>query len=412
MESSGWRTNSGSRARSVFEDMSENPRTLLWIDAHLEFRSPTTRHLLYSLPRLRAEGWVVKAWCLRSDAPADQVEHVFFPAPRWLGPLELIYFSLIVNLYGLWRWLLRKPRPAAIIHATCGTYLGADITSVHFLNRVWAGTQMRLGFTRWQDVAAYPFVLLGAVAEWLQWRSPSLRLALAVSDSVGVEVRKRTRTRVRVQTLPNSYDETRFNVAVRGAYHDTMRAELGYAPDATVFCFVSTGHYGRKGFWLAIEALSKVRVALPAKNVRLLVVGGSVPTLEKLRAQTAERFPGSDRWILFAGMQPEVEKYYAASDAFLFPSHFEAFCLAEIEAAACGLPLLLTPHHGSEMILRDGENGRLLSFDPGVMAAQIAEFIRQGMPNSKPGAGRGLTREQYVAALITAYESIGAGLGR
>jgi glycosyltransferase involved in cell wall biosynthesis len=332
------------------------------------------------------------------------VEHTFFPAPRWLGPFELLYFTLIVNLYGLWRWLCRRPRPAAIIHATCGTFLGADTVSVHFLNCVWAREQLRLGFTRWQDAAVYPLVLAGALAEQLQWRSPWLRRILAVSDSVGEEVRKRTRSRVRVETFPNSYDETRFNLAVRGTYREAMRTELGYAPGATVFCFVSTGHYGRKGFWLAVEALTAARAALPERDVRLLVVGGSVPTVERLRTQTEERFPGSARWVHFAGMQPAVEKYYAASDAFLFPSYFEAFCLAEIEAAACGLPLLLTPHHGSEMILRDGKNGRLLSFDPGVMGGQIEAFIREGLPNSEPGAGRGLTRAQYTAAILATYE--------
>lgn len=386
--------------------MSDESRTVLWIDAHLEFRSPTMRHMLHSLPRLRAEGWTVKAWCLRSDAPPDQVEHTFFRAPRWLGPLQMVYFALLVNLYGMWRWLLREPRPAAVIHATCGTYLGADVTLVQFLNCVWAREQLRVGFTRWQDVVAFPLVLLGALAEWLQWRSPWLKLALAVSDSVGAEVRKRTRTRVRVETLPNSYDETRFNLTVREKYRDALRKQLDYAPDATVCCFVSTGHYGRKGFWLAVEALSNVRTAMPGEDVRLLVVGGTVPAVEQLRAQAAERFPGFGQWIHFAGMQPEVEKFYAASDAFLFPSYFEAFCLAEIEAAACGLPLLLTPHHGSEMILRDGKNGRLLSFDPGVMGGQIAEFIRLGLPNSEPGAGRGLTRAQYATALLAAYESL------
>lgn len=392
--------------------MSDESRTVLWIDAHLELRSPTMRHLLHSLPRLRAEGWTVKAWCLRSDAPPDQVEHTFFPAPRWLGPLQMVYFALLVNLYGMWRWLLRKPRPAAVIHATCGTYLGADVTVVQFLNCVWAREQLRVGFTRWQDVVAYPLVLLGALAEWLQWRSPWLKLALAVSDSVGVEVSRHTRPRVRVETLPNSYDETRFNLAVRGTYRDAMRAQLGLPPDATVFCFVSAGHYGRKGFWLAVEALSMVRVALPGKDVRLLVVGGTVPTVERLRMQIEERFPGNARSIHFAGMQAAVEKFYAASDAFLFPSYFEAFCLAEIEAGACGLPLLLTPHHGSEMILLDGKNGRLLSFDPGVMGGQIAEFIRQGLPNSAPGAGRGLDRAHYAAALLSVYERLRGGLGR
>ena len=389
--------------------MNDESRTLLWIDAHLEHRSPTTRHLLYALPRLRAEGWRIQAWCFRSDAPHDEVQHTFLPSARWLGPFELLWFTLIVNLYGLWRWLCRKPRPATVIHATCGTYLGADIASVHFLNCVWARTQLRIGFSGWRDVARYPFVLAGAVAERLQWWSPALRLALAVSDSVAAEVRTRTRHRVKVVTLPNSYDETRFNPGVRPLHRDTMRAALGYGAGDTVFCFVSTGHYRRKGFWLAAEALARVRATDARKGVRFLIVGGSEQAVAALRAETQRRFPGSEAWMHFAGMTREVEKYYAASDAFIFPSYFEAFCLAEIEAAATGLPLLLTPHHGSEMILRDGINGRLLSFSPEVMATQIEDFLANGLPEFQPGAGRGLVKAEYAASLAAIYERAAAG---
>lgn len=103
-------------------------------------------------------------------------------------------------------------------------------------------------------------------------------------------------------------------------------------------------------------------------------------------------------------MQPEVEKYYAASDAFIFPSHFEAFCLAEIEAATCGLPLLLTPHHGTEMILQDGINGRVLSFDPIEMSGQLEQFLAKGLSGFSPGAGKALTCSAYASEILAVYE--------
>ena len=387
-----------------------SPRSILWVDADIEHRSPTMRHLLHALPRLRAEGWEIKAWCLRSDASRDEVEHTIFPSARWLGPFELLYFTLIVNLYGFWRWLCRKPRPATIIHATCGTYLGADLTSVHFLSCVWARTQLRIGFSGLRDVARFPLVLLGVCAERLQWWSPALRVALAVSDSVAAEVRTRTRAKVKVETLPNSYDETRFNLAVRIVHREAMRAKLGYGLADRVFCFVSTGHYRRKGFWLAVEALVGVRKTAIGKNVRLLVVGGSEKTLASLRMKLSALADDWSDWILFSGMQTEVEKFYAASDVFIFPSYFEAFCLAEIEAAACGLPLLLTPHHGSEMILHDGVNGLLLSYDPKFMSAQIEGFLANGLPAFQPDVGRGLTKSEYTAALMAVYERMIGGL--
>jgi glycosyltransferase involved in cell wall biosynthesis len=93
------------------------------------------------------------------------------------------------------------------------------------------------------------------------------------------------------------------------------------------------------------------------QEVRLLVIGGTAKTLARLKTELATRFPEYTRWILFVGTTSEVEKSLAAADAFLFPSYFEAFSLAEIEAAAMGLPLFVTRHPGTEMIVREGKNG-------------------------------------------------------
>ena len=83
-------------------------------------------------------------------------------------------------------------------------------------------------------------------------------------------------------------------------------------------------------------------------------------------------------------MVPDVEKYFAAgADAFLFPSYSEAFALVEVEAAACGLPLFLTRHHGSEMIFEENVNGRYVEFDAAKIADVLREFVTQQW---RPGA--------------------------
>jgi hypothetical protein len=69
----------------------------------------------------------------------------FFPGAKWLGPLEGMWFIVIANLYGAWRRLHAGARTPAIIHANCGTYLNANLISVHFVNAVWAAIQMKLG---------------------------------------------------------------------------------------------------------------------------------------------------------------------------------------------------------------------------------------------------------------------------
>src|SRR5205085_781734 len=105
------------------------------------------------------------------------------------------------------------------------------------------------------------------------------------------------------------------------------------------------------------------------------VVGGAASRLRELQGQLDARHGGWREWMAFTGAVSAVEKYYAASDALLFPSYSEAFALVEVEAAACGLPLFLTRHHGSEMILDDGSNGRFVEFDAGKIADVLEEFV-------------------------------------
>jgi hypothetical protein len=116
-------------------------RSVCWIDAHLGYRSPTMVHLLHALPHLRDAGWEIEASCLRSDAPRDQVRS----AAKWVEPLELQWFVVVANLYEVWRRLHAGVRTAAVIHATSGTYLSANLITVQLVNAVWTAMQIKLG---------------------------------------------------------------------------------------------------------------------------------------------------------------------------------------------------------------------------------------------------------------------------
>jgi glycosyltransferase involved in cell wall biosynthesis len=140
-----------------------------------------------------------------------------------------------------------------------------------------------------------------------------------------------------------------------------------------VFLFASMGHYRRKGFHLAAHSVALLRQRNP--RARLLVAGGRPAALKALQRELDRSLPDWRHWLTFTGATSEMERYYAGADALLFPSYSEAFALVEVEAAACGLPLFLTRHHGSEMILKDGLNGRWLEFDSAEIAAVLEEFV-------------------------------------
>ena len=104
-------------------------------------------------------------------------------------------------------------------------------------------------------------------------------------------------------------------------------------------------------------------------------------------------------------MTDQVERYLAAADAFLFPSYFEASCLAEIEAAAMGLPLLVTRHPGTEMIARPGKNGLFLEADPGDIADKMQRFAAKEFVFEVPQTGEALTRKEFAQRVASIYES-------
>lgn len=376
-------------------------RSLLWVEEDVSLKSPSTKHLVTSIPHLLEVGWEITVWSFTAEALDERIDvQPLRRPPRGLGMFAPYWFWLVANLRGLRRRIESGRREAAVVQTVGGAYLGADISAIHFVNQLWLYRQLELGLTSLKAIIVFLWTVFGAGKDWLQFRNPRCRVFLPVSDSIAVEVRRRVHHAATVTVLPNSYDETRFNPTVRERWRDPIRAELGFAPDETVFCFASQGHYQRKGFWLAVEALSR----LSDPKAKLLVIGGQPRTLDKLRRHLDQCYAGWAGWIKFAGTQSAVERYYSAADAFLFPSYFEAFCLAEIEAGALGLPLLLTPHNGTEMILRDGENGLLLSYAPEEIARTLATFVQKGLAPFSASPGRAVERANYAKRLAEVYE--------
>jgi glycosyltransferase involved in cell wall biosynthesis len=371
---------------------------LLIIDPNFSVSSPAMKGVLRSLPLLKARGWDIEAWCWDCDegVAIDRVVKL----PR-LGKMHTLYgyaFSVWARLRAWWKFTVkREPRPDIIY--TVAWYLPkCDVVHVHFSPWDWERCQRRMGMRSARDI--FERVVNLVSIPWAGWflRRTTARVVLSVSNAVADDLR-RVCPSLDVRVLPNGFDPRRFHVDVRAQAREEMRAKLKCSPEDKVFVFVSAGHYRRKGFFLAADAIAELRKKGHA-NVRLLVVGGTKARVSGLQSQLASRHPDWPDFIMFTGMVPDVERYFAASDALLFPSWSEAFALVEVEAAACGLPLFLTPHHGSEMILDDGVNGRLLEFDPIRIASVLAEFV-EGSWKPQPGVHlkEALDSEAYAERL-------------
>ena len=382
--------------------LSAHHRSVLWVDPSLTAGSPSMRSLINSVNTLSANGWSVRGLCYerqQTDPPLETTRLPRLPLPPTLSLLE---FFFACNLYRFIQTGLFRRRPAKIVHTTCAYDLQAELVSVHFCARRWVEFNSALQVRSLRDRAALQISRISSVLERLQLRSKHVRLLLPVSRAMGEAVRETYGTSVPQIVLPNAFDENRYNIAARKRYREPVRLELGFWENVTVFAFCSYGHYRRKGFWLIVDAL---RILQKQNDLRLLVIGGSKQNLDRLKRDLCENFPGFLQTIVFVGMTDKVERYLAAADAFLFPSYFEGFCLAEIEAAAMGLPLLVTRHPGTEMIVRPGKNGLFLEADPRDIADKMQKFAAKEFAFEVPETGEALTKKEFAQRVASIYAS-------
>ena len=191
----------------------------------------------------------------------------------------------------------------------------------------------------------------------------------------------------RVQVLPMGIDLQPYlepSAAAR-AEAEAVRGRYGPGP-----IWVGCGrliYY--KGFLNAIRALTRVAGTL------LLV--GDGPDRAELEAE-ATRLGVADR-VAFLGSMPyqAVVPYYLAADAFWFPSNArsEAFGIVQVEAMACGCPVLNTaiPHSGVPWVSLHEETGLTVPMDDPIALAAAADRAalraRPARPAWPPRRGSG-----------------------
>ena len=207
-----------------------------------------------------------------------------------------------------------------------------------------------------------------------------------------------------VCVIPNGADLSRFSPANRQIYRSVIRSQCGLAESDFVLLF-SGGDWHRKGLDIAIRALSKI----DQPRIKLLVVGND-RNGGSIRELTKEL--GLEHRVFHAGFQKSVHEYYAAADLFIFPTMYEAFSVATIEAACSGLPVLMTDVSGSSELIGSGKTGSLIQRDPTVIATTVMSYFDSpSLLRSAGEAARQLVEQQFnwdsiAAKTLAVYERL------
>ncbi len=189
-----------------------------------------------------------------------------------------------------------------------------------------------------------------------------------------------------VRIIPNAAD-TRVFHPLGEAERLAWRSGHGFQRDDVIAVF-SGGEWARKGLDAALRAFAQTT----APGLRLFVAGDDPDRarFEELAAEAGNR-------VRFGGFRSDIATVLGAADVFLFPSHYEAFSLATIEAAACGLPIVATSINGTEDFIRPGITGEFINRDPGEIARVLDALARSPERRLAMGqAARELVEQDYT----------------
>jgi glycosyltransferase involved in cell wall biosynthesis len=143
------------------------------------------------------------------------------------------------------------------------------------------------------------------------------------------------------------------------------------------------------------------------ERVKLIVVGGEADLIARWGERAAKDQLGNR--VRFVGMQSDVRPYLWSSDVFVFPSLYETFSLVTYEAAASGLPIVVSQLYGVEDLLQDGDNGFLIETTVDGVRKGLERILalspkdRQAMGQRARLAASGCSEEHFVDAWRAFY---------
>jgi UDP-glucose:(heptosyl)LPS alpha-1,3-glucosyltransferase len=154
----------------------------------------------------------------------------------------------------------------------------------------------------------------------------------------------------RVHVIYNGLDPTPFDEDERDRCRSYLADEYGLHDELRIL-FVGSG-FDRKGVPTLLNAVANLAIPF-----RLFIVGkGKIRKYQKMAARL-----GVDDRITFTGPLKDVERFYLGCDLFVFPTLYDPFSNATLEAMAHGLPVITSRFNGAAEIIDDGKNGYVVS---------------------------------------------------
>ncbi|MBU2028466.1 glycosyltransferase [Patescibacteria group bacterium] len=207
-----------------------------------------------------------------------------------------------------------------------------------------------------------------------------------------------------IEAVASGIEERFFQNADRAS----VRKKFNIKEDDVVLLLVSR-LTGEKNVSFVFQALT--RLLKKNKQLKFLVAGNGylLPELKKL----AEKEELSEK-IIFSGLVPkeELKNYYAAGDIYVSASQSETQGMNVSEAMYMGLPIVAVKATGTNSLVKNGENGLLVSENAKEFSRAVEKLIadsdlRKSMSlTSAQIARENFTDEVCAKKMLKVYESL------
>ena len=199
-------------------------------------------------------------------------------------------------------------------------------------------------------------------------------------------------------------DYEHYNPPDRERRRRETRQKFGFGDRDIIALFVGYD-FKRKGLPQLLRAMPLID-----RRVKLLAVGGT-GGLKECGALVSEL--QLERRVFFTGpVYQETRDFFFAADLFIFPTLFDPFGTAALEAMAAGLPVITSRRVGSAELISPGKEGSLVE-DPedrreiaGAVNRIIAEDLGPSMGMAGREAARACTWEEKAKEMMALYESL------
>jgi UDP-glucose:(heptosyl)LPS alpha-1,3-glucosyltransferase len=264
-----------------------------------------------------------------------------------------------------------------VVHAQglCG--LRHTVATAHFCQAAWYTALRRQGQRlSWKQ---HTTLRLVTGLERRALCQPQTRRVVAVSRLVRENMAEFYGRTAGVEVVYHGTDVERFHPDNRGRFRREVRAAVGVPDDRFVALYVGDL---KKGAAAAVRAVAKT------PGITLLIVSGSDTTQVR---RTAGEADVTDR-VIFHPHSRRVETFFAAADAFVFPTVYDPFGLVITEAMASGLPVVTSRAAGAAELVTPGVDGFVTDepWDADAIAAHLAAL--RDSPNLRDSVGHAARR--------------------